>query len=304
MLIDVYPAEARFQPGHQNFTSPPHNADYGVEQDFYAWLNRNRQLVASSIDLADARYIPVYFNRYYINNDWGQSGLGELQTLLTDACATDKPCFTVCEYDIRDMQPDLVPDNLIVMVASRRKDDPLCIDIPLLCTPHAMLNHLPDKRSKAFFAGNSRDFGVRIEMDEALSGQPGIDLLNSCGVDNGAIGTDQFVERMLATHLALSPRGHGGSSFRFYEAMQLGVVPLHIGDPDVRPFPNSIDWSVCSLYRPDNSGLLDFINGLDSDTLIEMGKTARTIYNRCLAYGAWEDFAMYELELKCQTSRE
>lgn len=298
MLIDVYPVAQRFQPDHQNFMSPPHNADYGVEQDFYVWLMRNRQYVTGSIEQADVRYIPVYFNRYYINNAWGQEGVGELAALLAEACSVDKPCFTVCEYDIRDMQPAIVPDNLIVMVASRRGTDWRNIDIPLLCSPHTTTRPAPEKRSLAFFAGNANTFGIRIEMAEALEGKPGMDILRS-----GELDTPGFVYRLLSSYVALSPRGHGGSSFRFYEAMQLGVVPLHIGEPDVRPFPNGIDWSICSLYRKDNDGIFDYLNSLDLDDLLRMGKAAQNIYNWCLQYGRWEALAIEELEILCQRMR-
>lgn len=292
MLINVLPVASEFQPNQQNFRAPPHNADYGVEQDFLVWLQRNRQFVSNSPDEADWDYLPIFWNRYYINNQWGQAGLDELKREIETVVTGDRTCFTVCEYDLRAMQPFLGLDKLHILTASRQgvsRD----IDIPLLCSPHPIPARLPDKSSKAFFAGNARTFGVRIEMAEALNGCIGVDIDRE-----GQQPPGEYTERMLRSCLALAPRGHGGSSFRFYEAMQLGVVPLHIGVPDVRPFQSLIDWDSCSLYRKDNEGLADYIYGLDSDTLIQMGKTAKWVFDNYIGYQRWEDNALYELPQK------
>lgn len=59
---------------------------------------------------------------------------------------------------------------------------------------------------------------------------------------------------------ALAPRGYGRSSFRLYEAMQLGAIPVYVFDAKWCPFENELDWSkFCVLIDADKIGEIDTI---------------------------------------------
>jgi hypothetical protein len=45
----------------------------------------------------------------------------------------------------------------------------------------------------------------------------------------------------------LCPRGYGKNSFRMYECMQFGSIPVYIYDDDWRPFKNDVDWDSFSI---------------------------------------------------------
>ena len=53
-----------------------------------------------------------------------------------------------------------------------------------------------------------------------------------------------FLEVSANSKFALAPRGYGRSSFRFYELLQIGTIPIYIYD-DIEwlPFKNKIDYS-------------------------------------------------------------
>ena len=85
-------------------------------------------------------------------------------------------------------------------------------------------------------------------------------------------------------------------SFRFYEAMQLGTVPLYLSDVDCRPFKKWIDWDECSLYRDTTEGLGEYLDSLDKKQLLDMGHWASIIYREELAYGQWCRYVIEELK--------
>ena len=283
MKIYVLPVAKEFQPDKQNYRMPTHGADSGVEQDFLSWLLNHPQLVATRPEEADWDYLPMFHNRIYINWNWGE-GVERIQNEILRLVSRNRPTFTICEYDLRSMRNiDLC--NMIVFTASRRGDSE-DIDIPLLCSPHTLPPTMPRKKYLASFAGNLKTDGIRMGMRESLDGRGDVKIID------GNQGPEFFVNLMLSSYIALAPRGHGGQSFRFYEAMDLGIVPYHIGVPDTRPFKRWIDWDGCSLYAPKVD---DIHLPQDVTELKSMGWRAHRVYHEQLCYGQWCRHVLGEL---------
>lgn len=279
--IHILPASKEFQPDKQNYRMPTHGRDWGVEQDFYSWLLNHPHLIATRPEEAAWDYLPMFHNRLYINWDWG-GGLDKIQDEILRLVSRNRPTFTVCEYDLRSMR-DIDLCDMVVFTASRRGDSD-DIDIPLLCSRHKSQGM--KKSYLASFIGNTQTDGIRMEMQEKLGNRKGVEILD------GNMGPDFFVRLIEASYIALAPRGHGGQSFRFYEAMDLGVVPYHIGMPDTRPFKRWIDWDKCSLYAP---AVKDIYLPKDEKELKSMGRDAYNVYHGQLKYGKWCDFVLKEL---------
>lgn len=284
LKIHTLPVRPEFQPDHQNFTSSPLQ-EYGVEQDFLWWLQAHPELQADSEAEADYSYLPLFFNRIYVNA-WGKD-TDAVQAEILRLVSRNRPTFTIAEYDLHTFHPTLDLCGMTVFTASRRGDRG--IDIPLLCSPHP-LPRLPEKRWLASFVGNLNTFTPRPEMAEALAERADVWL------EHASKGIEYFAGVMLESYIGLAPRGYGGASFRFYEAMQLGVVPLLIGDLDTRPFKRWLPWDAVSLYLPDCKGLNDLLDSVDAEDLALMGLQAQRMYNDTLAYGKWEEYVLKELE--------
>ncbi len=111
-----------------------------------------------------------------------------------------------------------------------------------------------------------------------------------------AVQTEQsFVDNLLSAHITLAPRGTGGTSFRFFEAMQLGRVPCLIGDIDTRPFKSQIDWDQCSLYCDDVEKIEELLAKYDNSQLRQMGKAARSVYSSQLDFGRFPRLLLEEV---------
>lgn len=286
MKIHILPVNPEFQPQTQNYVCPPHNQQWNVCKDFLAWLGASG-LATDNPDEADWDYLPIFWNAYYINNAWGQKGGPELQAEIERLVCRSRATFTITEYDIDEMQPELDLCEMVTFEASRRNQTG--IDIPLLCSRHVRPDELPAKQWRACFAGNAGTWNERFGMRDLMSSLPGVNIVH------GQNGTEFFVRQMLESWIALAPRGHGSQSFRFYEAMDLGVVPLFIGDIDSRPFKRWINWDECSLYA---AAVDDAIPLLDTPVkrLEEMGWWARQVYEHDLMYGQWCRYVIKELE--------
>jgi hypothetical protein len=288
MKIWTLPVSKEFQPDHQNFISSPQQAAGGVEQDFLWWLRRSEH-VADDPNEVDWDYLPLFWNRLYINGNWGQDRLDDIQAEILRLVSRKRPTFTICEYDIISMQPFYDLCGMKVFVASRKEQN-AAIDIPLLCSPYQATPPHDTRRWLASFAGNLHTHSPRPEMGEALAGR------NDCHVEHADKGTDYFINLMLDSYLALCPRGYGGQSFRFYEAMQLGICPLLIGDIDTRPFKRWLPWDKVSLYLDDVKVLPHFLDWFDRKELVDMGRRAKDMYEHCLQFGQWPRYVLKELD--------
>jgi hypothetical protein len=300
MKIFIIPVDKKFQPDHQNYVWPPTNQqpneDRGVEQDFYEWLQSHPELLVDDPIQADWLYVPIFFNRIYINTPdsdghWG-GGEEELSEEIDKILRCEMPTFTISEADEKYLYPKINWKNLIVFCASRR-DENGGIDIPLLCGPHPLPEVIPPKRYLASFLGNLETDGIRIDMAEELKNR------KDCRVENANEPPEVFTEVMLESYIALCPRGQGAQSYRMYESLGLGIPPLYISDIDCRPFKKWIDWNKCSFWLKDTKNLSTYLDGLwisYGDDLRIKGQNARYMYEHYLMYQQWCPFVIRELE--------
>ncbi|MDN5940315.1 MAG: glycosyltransferase family 47 protein [Nitrospira sp.] len=276
MKIFVLPVHSEAKPPSQGFKYPHHNEDYGVEQDFLKFLNEHRELTAPSSQQADWHYLPVFWTRWHLNHDYGTRGIEELRRYVDDAILDDSRTFTVCQYD----DGPLVPiGRTLQFLAARRTE--VGIDIPVLCSPHRRPFFMPKKRYQASFVGRLTNHPLRGQMAEILKDRPDVVIRDE------DIGTKEFVKMMLQSYLALSPRGYGGTSFRLFEAMQLGIAPVFISDKDSRPFGRYLPWDEASIYVKDPEHLNAVLDGRSEKELLQMGVRAAELYKHHLAYQKW-----------------
>lgn len=287
MKIYILPVNKQFQPKSQPLQYPPHNEDYGVEQDFHKYILRHEELLTRNPDKADWHYLPIYWNRWHISHDFALTGLEELQQEVSRCILDDTKTFTICQYAAG---PSVNLGKTVVFFSSRNTKEG--IDIPLLCSPHEKPPVMPPKKYLACFNGTIVRHPLRREMVNQLKGQEDIYI-------GGMVETKLFVKIIMESYIALCPRGYGGSSYRFFEAMQLGVVPFLIGDIDTRPFKRYINWNEISFFSSSISEVQDRLASLrksDKSKLLLMGKKAFICWRDHLNYQKWCPYVIKELE--------
>ena len=102
---------------------------------------------------------------------------------------------------------------------------------------------------------------------------------------------DNFIDITLVSKFALAPRGYGRSSFRFFEILQLGTIPVYLwNDVDWLPFKDVVDYEKFSIVLnvKDIGKLDDILKNIDEEKYNRMLEE----YNKIKKYFTLE--GMYE----------
>lgn len=287
-MIKIYilPVPSKLQPSSQPFKYPNHNEDYGLEQDFLIYLKKRKNaLITTDPKQADWHYLPVFWTRYKRNCRFGEGSLEELTEEVQNIILNEKKTFTICQH--KDA-PFISLGQTTLFLASRLTDEG--IDLPLISSKHSVPKKRPSKKYLASFIGRLRTHPMRKQMFRQFKNRDDILILR------GNKGEDIFVKTLLESYISLCPRGVGGSSFRLFESMQVGVVPVLIGDLDTRPFKKFINWDKVSFYAPTPSDLTDIFESVNKKKLIKMGKQAANLWKETLSYQKWCKYVILELE--------
>jgi hypothetical protein len=287
MKIHVLPLPDSMRPSQQPFRYPAGNDDYGVEQEFLDWLNEHPELTTTDPQTADFHYLPVFWTRYHLNHNYGKDGQEALKDAVTKSIRDDAKTFTICQYDDG---PLIDLGRAVLFLASRKTPDG--IDIPLLRAAHHLPFWKPAKKYLASFVGRLGTHPMRQTMANAVQGQKNILIAD------GDRGVRFFVRTTLASYAVLAPRGYGGSSFRAFEAMQLGIAPFVIGDLDTRPFRSFVDWDSFGFYTSDPARIPETLAGIGEARLLDMGHRAHDVYERQFAQRRWCPYVIEELKAR------
>jgi hypothetical protein len=296
MKIYILNAPLLLQPQTQLFKYPAHNKDYGIEQDFLIWLKKQTHLLTDNSSEANWHYLPVYWTRWHINHNFATNneGLEELQSSVDKVIIDDSKTFTVVQFD----EGTLLNLGKTKEFTGGRKTD-IGIDVPLLCSPHRKPFIKVDKKYIATFNGSFETHPIRVEMRKRYEGSK--EIIVGTGLPTRFYKRwfwgKSFNINILSSYIALSPRGTNCTSFRFFEAMQLGVAPCLIGDKDVRPFKKFIPWDEMSYYVSSVDELDTLLNNLDKKEALDKGKKAYLYWKNELFYQKWCKYVIMELEL-------
>jgi hypothetical protein len=293
LRIYVLPVNKIIQPDSSWLIYPEHNGDYGLEQDFLNYLQNNGDLLTDNPQEADYHYLPVFWTRWGYNHNWGKADIDILRLYVEQAILDDSKTFTICQIA---SGPKVDVGKTIVFVASR--GDNSTRDVPLISRPHPLPLQLPEKKYLASFVGRLDTHPIRTEMAEYFKDIPDTYIIHRTR------GADFFIEKILESYITLCPRGCGGSSYRFFETMQLGGVPFLIGKPDTRPFKKYINWDEYSFYAESPQEAAEMLKSCCKNHLPAMGDKCAKLWKENLCYGKWCDYVLRELSDLTKESKE
>lgn len=106
-----------------------------------------------------------------------------------------------------------------------------------------------------------------------------------------------MLDTMHNSRLSLCARSiaAGVVRYRFYEAMAMGRVPVHLNDHRVLPFARQIDWDCCSIHIPEKDAprtgeiLRTWLDHHTDGEILEMGQYGRKAWEVWLAGEKWEE---------------
>ena len=211
-------------------------------------------------DIGDAQYVPINWTGWFCNHGYGQ-GDKVLRQYVRDLRLPKGKYFTVVQNDDGTKCDDILHDIGCTIFACGGVGD---IPLPLLCDAHPERPYNLAPKYLASFVGNTNTHPIRKKMES--------EIINDKRFFIGRGGSNLFRALMGDTVFALCPRGYGKTSYRLYEAIQLGIIPVYIYDEEWIPYKDFLNWSdFCVLIQSDMiSSLKEILASITEQKRLEM----------------------------------
>ena len=237
------------------------------EHYFYTFYIRNKDKFPENLE-----YIPVFWHSYENCKKKNLMTPGDLQDRL-NSLDKSKKYFTVCSHYL-GIRYEL-PERTTVFTAATDPDDKYgllphsksdlknvnslwhetsrrlsMVKIPLLKHPYDQKN---EKRDNYFcsFVGAINTHKCRKDMCEEFNNKKGILIKTYDWKElHDWDDIDYYPTVVGSSTFTLCPRGFGRTSYRLYEAMQLGSIPVYFYDNKFLPYEDEINWRDICLMIP------------------------------------------------------
>lgn len=218
---------------------PPFKSGLYLEESFSKFYSQNKNKFPKDWVYIDILWTNIYCNNLFQGIPYQSQ---ELQEFI-NTFPKDKKYFTVVQFDDGVLQK--LPEKTLVFAAGGVGHVPL----PLIYEDHK--NTLSSQKKLDFkdksilcsFIGGMT-YKLRNVMWDKLKDNQKFAMCKS--------GTPQdFIDITRKSKFCLAPRGYGRSSFRFFEAFQLGTIPVYLYD-DIKwlPYQHFVDYSkICVVIK-------------------------------------------------------
>ena len=135
------------------------------------------------------------------------------------------------------------------------------VPIPLVVSkiPNKYLTKEETKIHLASFIGSVNTHQIRGQIYQRYKDRKGFYFSQrawSEKVSNNQL--EDFIDQTKKSHFGLAPRGYGKTSYRMYEIMQLGSVPVYVSDDFWLPWAEEFDWDKAIIKcKPEDLDILD-----------------------------------------------
>lgn len=228
----------------------------------------------------EARRLDVQFERTYVAGfwtDWRKRHRGKDARIrkYLQRLPADERFFTLIQHSggLRS-----TPDNLMVFSAGRAGG---LYDIPIpLLVPSLQRDFAPRERPwRISFVGRvtkaTNRTGVRSAMLRTFRGHKEFKEHRVCG-------RSQYCDILRGSEFVLCPRGYGPTSFRLYETLTLGSIPVVIhNDEKWLPYTDVLDWSTFAVvaHARELSSLPERLAAINGVTAQRMRVAARGVFD-------------------------
>lgn len=243
MIIDNLPTEFLQK---SSITYPPTSNGKNFELYFYyRFLKEMPKL--------DFIYIPIQWTNYYIKNNYGHN-IDLIKSYIQNAITKDKKYFTIIQFAGGTLVeiPNIIYFSMGGMFNTTIPSSSRFIKLPLVyeTTKNNSSNFLKYKKNKKYLASyiGRPTNEIRIELENLYSSNDNFYIKN--------IDSDGFIEKknikqfkslLNNSYFSICPRGYGPTSYRLYESISYGVVPVYISDEFFLPYEEILDWSEFSV---------------------------------------------------------
>jgi hypothetical protein len=245
MVLQILEVGKQFRPKTSHVYPPFKNGRY-MEEYVYEYLISNKDEIKT-----DLVYIPIFWTNLQISSNFESTKNNYnilLQTYFKKMDPTTK-YFTVVQHD--DGPLLTLPKNTIIFGACTGT-----IPLPLIYEDQnqllLQLTRIPfqQKDFLASFIGTSTTHPLRQQISTYISNKKDIYYFSRDKWSEGVVEEDKkrFIEVTMRSKFCLAPRGYGRSSFRFFEAMLMDIIPIYFwNDFEWLPYKELLNYSKFSI---------------------------------------------------------
>lgn len=252
---------------------PPYHTGYYLEEYFYhKWLDAGIT--------SERKYIDIFWTNLWLNNHHVGDEIPDIQSIIDEKLDPNGKYFTITEPH----ENIKLPKDTLVFNSGSNREAYKSISVPLVCS---MIPDVTEKPKDIFcsFVG-ARTHELREQLFETYKNDS--DFVFSQCEWSAKVSQERwelFKDITSRSKFVLCPRGTGRTSWRLYEAMQLGAIPVYVSDEYMLPWDDILNWKeFCVLISekeiPDLKEILLEISDKKYD---EMQKFIKSIYNNCFS---------------------
>lgn len=260
----------------QDGNYPPHHTGLHLEEAFIKFWHGKKSKAR--------KLIPIHWTAVY--NYKAKEGFGpetpngllrnQLKSYLSSLDKNEK-YFVVCTHDDAPAE-ELPPDTLVF--AAGGNSTKIDFHIPLTCGSHYNIQD-PVRTIPCSFVG-SMTHPIRQALLSSVQNASGV-LIRAFEWQETVSDqkADLFKQITQNSIFSLCPRGYGTTSYRMYEAMQLGAIPVYVSDKHLLPWSDELDWNdFCVIVKQNEiKKVLDMTLGLTNKRVKEMQKNLENLWD-------------------------
>lgn len=223
-------------------------------------------------------YIPIHWTAYYVNNKYGTDtfALKKLQDEL-DKLPRNKKYFTVIQYDDGILNNLRGLDLLVYSMGCNKKG---YYPIPLISSPlNNTPSEIPTYKDILYSFHGAETHKIRTELVNTLKNEG---LASKEYVTFDVLNIKDYYDVLKRSIFVLSPRGYGITSFRMYEAMHYGCIPVYISDKFWEPFNLPFDYGI--KIKPNQ--IKDIRSILANANIEDMQRKLNCVYENYFVYSS------------------
>ena len=207
-----------------NYLKPHICVDYPQSNKliFEEWLTQQ------ALPQLEREFIPIHVTSYHVNNNYGQDreAIYKLQEFF-DGLDRSKKYWGVWQYDDGLLIDTKDLDIVTFGMSYRLPEQKPTYGLPLIGQMN--YGYIRDRKYKASFVG-TRTHHIRDEIVSALKNQP------NYFISTEPLTPNEYFKIMEQSEFTICPRGYGVPSFRAFEAIYHGSIPVYVSDVFLEPY--------------------------------------------------------------------
>ena len=248
---------------------PPYHKGYYLEEYFYhKWVDAG---ITSERKYIDIFWTNLCLNKYHVGDE-----IPDIQSIIDEKLDLKGKYFTITvpHENIK------LPEDTLVFNSGSNREAYKDVPVPLVCSMIPNVSERPKDVFCSFVGARTHD--LREQLFETYKNDPDF-VFDRCEwrIDVPQERWKLFKDITSRSKFVLCPRGTGRTSWRLYEAMQLGAIPVYISDEYYLPWKDVLNWEEFCIFISEKeiSDLKEILLKISDERYNKMKKIIKAMYN-------------------------